>query len=139
MKPLRTFLAASAAALAMLVVAAPAQADGRWHGGGHAWRDGGGARWHGSIFLGFAAPYPYYWGPGYWGPGYYYGPPAYYVPPIVAAPAAPPVYVERDDATPESAPAPSKPVWWYWCPTAKGYYPYVKECPGGWQRVPPQQ
>ena len=130
MKSLRIPFAALAAALAMFAVAAPAHADGRWHGGGHHWRGG--------VFLNFGAPFPY-WGPRYYyyGPPVYYGvPPAYYYdygPPVVVAPAAPPVYVERGDD------AAAKPTWWYWCPSAKGYYPYVKECPGGWQRVPPQQ
>ena len=27
------------------------------------------------------------------------------------------------------------PYWGPWSP--KGYYPYVKECPSGWERVPP--
>ncbi len=27
---------------------------------------------------------------------------------------------------------------WYYCAESKTYYPYVKECPGGWQRVTPQ-
>lgn len=128
MKSLRLPLAAAAAALALFAVAAPAYADGRWnHGGAH---------WRGGIFLNFGVPYPYYWGPRYYGPPVYYeAPPAYYYsPPVVVAPASPPVYVERGDDE-----AAAKPTWWYWCQSAKGYYPYVKECPGGWQRVPPQQ
>jgi hypothetical protein len=28
---------------------------------------------------------------------------------------------------------------WFYCPNAGAYYPYVKECAGGWQRVLPQQ
>ena len=63
----------------------------------------------------------------YWGPAYYYPPPYYYYPP--ARPAEPPVYVERID--------PNEQGWWYYCDAAKGYYPYVKECASGWQRVPP--
>jgi hypothetical protein len=76
----------------------------------------------------------YWWGPGYWGPRYGYAYPPYYdyYPPAYAAPN-PPVYVERDP--PAEPPA---QVWWYWCAEARAYYPYVKECPGGWQRVPPQ-
>ena len=26
---------------------------------------------------------------------------------------------------------------WYYCADSKAYYPYVKDCPGGWQRVSP--
>lgn len=97
----------------------------------------------GGVYLGF---YPgtwwgpgywpgAWWGPGYWGPRYGYDyPPPYYggYPPAYVAPA-PPVYVERD-----APPQPVEPVWWYWCGEANAYYPYVKECPGGWRRVPPQ-
>ena len=52
-------------------------------------------------------------------------------PPVVIAPPAPPVYVERDDVLE----APQN--WWYYCEPARAYYPYVKTCPSGWQRVPP--
>jgi hypothetical protein len=109
-------MAAWAAVAALLAVAEPAQAHGSWRSG---------------VVLHFGYPGPYYWGPRYWYPP----PPVYYypAPPVVVAPPAPPVYVERDDE-----PAPPSTRWWYWCPSAKGYYPYVKECPGGWQRVPPQ-
>jgi len=44
-----------------------------------------------------------------------------------------PVFVER--SPPAEAPA---QVWWYWCNESRAYYPYVKECPAGWQRVAPQ-
>jgi hypothetical protein len=27
--------------------------------------------------------------------------------------------------------------YWYYCPDAKAYYPYVKECPKGWMKVVP--
>ncbi len=79
-------------------------------------------------------------GPGWWGPGYYqpyyyppyYYPPAYY-PPL---PSSPPVYIEQGAAQP--APAAQPQGYWYYCAGANGYYPYVKDCPGGWQRVSPQ-
>src|SRR3970040_2258070 len=70
----------------------------------------------------FGAPlYPPYW--------YYPPPPLYYpypYPAVVAPPASPPVYVEREQEN-----------WWYYCEQTRGYYPYVKECPAGWTRVPP--
>jgi hypothetical protein len=51
------------------------------------------------------------------------------------------VYIERDPL-PQAAPAPVTPPppsgWWYFCPGAGTYYPYIRECPGGWQRVAPQ-
>jgi hypothetical protein len=48
-------------------------------------------------------------------------------PPVVVQPPAPQVYVQPDDRTA-----------YYYCESAKGYYPYVKECPQGWTRVAPQ-
>lgn len=69
-----------------------------------------------------------------WGP-YWYPSPYYYPPQVVVLPAPqPPVYIEQQqDAGPESG-----QHYWYFCKSAQGYYPYVKECPGGWQKVLPQ-
>lgn len=66
-------------------------------------------------------------------PAWYYPPPYYYSPPVVAVPAPqPPVYVEQ-------GPAPSSTQnYWYYCNSPEGYYPYVKDCPGGWLKVLPQ-
>lgn len=90
-----------------------------------------------------------YVGPGFYGPGWgpyyprpYYVPPPYpypYYPPVVVtpAPAAPPVYIEQapqQSAAPQSADS----GYWYYCAPSEGYYPYVKECPSGWQKVAPQ-
>lgn len=74
------------------------------------------------------------WGPA-WGPVWY--PPPYYYPPqvVVVPPSQPPVYVEQ--AEPAAQPAPAQ-QYWYFCKSSKGYYPYVKECPEGWQKVLPQ-
>lgn len=74
------------------------------------------------------------WGP-VWGPGWY--PPPYYYPPqvVVVPPSPPPVYIEQN---PEPA-VPEAQQYWYYCPGAKGYYPYVKECPEGWRKVLPNQ
>lgn len=81
-----------------------------------------------------------YWGP-YWGPwGYpyypYAYPPAYapvpvYAPPVVAEPQS---YIQQAPVVESAPPAPS---YWYYCEGAKAYYPYVKECPGGWLTVVP--
>jgi hypothetical protein len=32
--------------------------------------------------------------------------------------------------------APSSVQYWYFCPAANAYYPYVPSCPSGWQAVP---
>lgn len=67
------------------------------------------------------------------GPWYYPPVPYYYYPRVIAVPAAPPVYIEQ--ASPPAAPAQG---YWYYCNSAGAYYPYVKDCPGGWQKVPAQ-
>lgn len=75
-----------------------------------------------------------YFGPA-WGP-WFYPPPYYYQPQVIVVPQSPPpVYIEQNQAAPEPAPAQQ---YWYYCNSAKGYYPYVKECPGGWQKVLPE-
>jgi hypothetical protein len=30
------------------------------------------------------------------------------------------------------------PAYWYYCPAYQTYYPYVQDCPDGWQAVAPQ-
>ena len=73
--------------------------------------------------------------PGYYPPYYPY--PAYAYPPAVVESYSPPVYVEEGVA--QVAPAPSQAQGnWYYCAASKTYYPYVRECPAGWQRVPAQ-
>ena len=102
---------------------------------GSAWADRGFHGGHGGGHIGIYLGVPF--GPWYYPPPYYY-PPAYYAPVVVQQ--QPQVYVEQ----PQVAVVPAAPVatppsnYWYYCATAKGYYPYVKECPGGWQKVSPQ-
>jgi len=42
--------------------------------------------------------------------------------------------------TPPAAPAPAgtapAPAYWYYCASAQNYYPYVTQCPVGWEQVP---
>ena len=83
---------------------------------------------------------PYY-GPAYYpyGPYYPYRAPYYAYPPVVVAPSQPPVYVEQSTAPASVAAASNASDGnWYYCADSNGYYPYVKECPAGWQRVPAQ-
>jgi hypothetical protein len=49
--------------------------------------------------------------------------------------SAPPVYAEQGVA---QAPPAQAQADWYYCAAANAYYPYVAECPAGWQRVPAQ-
>lgn len=106
-------------ALALLLVhAAPGLA---WH------------RHHGvrtRVFVGIG---PSFW----WGPYWWYYPPPYYVysPPQVII-QSPPIYVQQE--APPPAPAPAPESYWYYCQSAKVYYPYVQTCPEPWVKVPPR-
>ena len=64
-------------------------------------------------------------------------PPVYVYPPAVIRHSPAPVYVERSIAPAESVPSRGQSDWYY-CAGSQTYYPYAKECPGGWQRVPAQ-
>lgn len=81
------------------------------------------------VYVGAPWGYPPY---GYYPPPVYY--PHVYVPPVVVT--QPPVYIEQPGMPPA---APTLEVgYWYYCNEAQAYYPYVKQCPGGWQKVAPQ-
>ena len=87
----------------------PVWRGGYWHHGRH---DGRLGWWWivGGLWYFYPAPvYPY---------------PDPYIPPVVVTPAP--------------APAPAAPTAqvWYYCDAARGYYPYVPSCPGGWRTVP---
>ena len=102
------------AALAMAVTTGEAAAGGRSgggrSGGGHA-HSGSGHHSHfhhrGGVFFGGYL----YTGPYYYYPAYYHPVPLYY-------------------------PEPADP-YWYYCRAANAYYPYVQNCPGGWERYLP--
>ena len=86
-----------------------------------------GGYWRGSVFVGvgpYWGPYPYYW----------YPPPYYVYPPPTVVVEEPPVYVEREPVAPPE-PATST-AYWYYCASAKGYYPMVPSCPEEWVKVP---
>jgi hypothetical protein len=96
-----------------------------WHGGGWGWQSG----WHGSVIIG--APW---WGPVYSYPYAYpypYYPPYYPYPPAVVQ--APSVYVQQPSAA-STVPA---QTYWYYCASAKAYYPNVPKCREAWIKVPP--
>ncbi len=99
----------------VLMAAASGAAMAHGHGRSHVWLG-----FNFGVPLGWSAPY------------YYYPPPVYYYPPAYVQPSPPPVYVERSDTVPEG------PGTWFYCRESNNYYPYVKQCPGGWQRVPAQ-
>lgn len=106
-----------------------------------------------ALITGLAAPgsaEAYYWGRPYyrghssvgvvigaplgWGyyPGWYSYAPAYSYPSTVVIESSPPVYVERAPAGASSG------DYWYYCRKSRAYYPYVKTCPAGWERVAPR-
>lgn len=100
----------------------------------------------GAPAVGFGFGSPYYGYPGYaygyrgygYGyPGYAYGdgPYAYYAPTTTIVQVAPPVYVEQGSASGAASVSDGN---WYYCHNPDGYYPYVKQCNEGWQRVPAQ-
>lgn len=80
--------------------------------GGHVYVRGG-------VLIG-----PGWWGPWWWGGPYY--PYPYYASPPVVIQQQPPVYQQQ-----------AEQYYWYFCPESRIYYPYVKQCPGGWQKVVP--
>jgi hypothetical protein len=109
---------------------------GGWYGGGYYGRGhyGGwgyghrGNYGHSSFGFYFGAPfysYPYY--------SYPYQYPFYFPPAVVTVPATPPVYIQQSPPAAQQYPS----GYWYYCNNPEGYYPYIKECPNGWQQVDP--
>lgn len=126
-----------------LSISLPALAGGKRGGGGY--RGGGGhhgshhhhyrgTRWFVGVNVGYPGwGWPYY-GYSAWSYPYYPYPyyPAYYPGPVVQQPTT---YVEQP-APQAQQQAPTG--YWYYCAEPGAYYPYIKECPAGWQRVAPQ-
>jgi hypothetical protein len=104
---------------------------GGYHGGGHYYGGGGyyrGGYWRGGVWIGPGWGWGG-WGPWWWGAPYYPYYPYYASPPTVIE-QEPPVYVEPTPQQEEQS-------YWYYCRNPQGYYPYVKQCPGGWMKVIP--
>ncbi len=100
-------------------------------------RGHGGSRGH--VRFGVVVGGPVF-SPWYHSSPYYYYPSPYYYPayaPVVID-RTPPVYIEQSTPLPVQ-PAPAAAVnYWYYCAASQAYYPYVNECPSGWQKVLPQ-
>ena len=111
------------------------------HGGFHGGFHGG----HGGFDRGFHHRGVVVVGPGWWGPPYFWGDPywygadpyGYYAPPYY--PYAPSLTAEQPQVFIEQAPAPAQaqPVWYY-CASARAYYPNVENCREPWIEVPPR-
>lgn len=97
---------------------------------------------YGSGFYGPRFFSPRFYGPGFYGYrsysyGYadpFYNAPFYNYPPVVLVPSRPPVYIQREQAQPVQP----QTNYWHYCQNPEGYYPYVRNCPGGWLQVAPQ-
>lgn len=107
-----------AIALATLSASLPSLAKGSYHSHGH-------GHSHGSVSFGFVFGGPWYY------PGYYY---PYYYPQPVPVRSEPTVYIERDAS---AEPAQGSQGYWYYCKESRAYHPYVKHCPGGWEKQVP--
>jgi hypothetical protein len=129
--------------LLALLASSVAWANGSHHGhqghGGHGFSHHGHHHHHAraNVDIVIGAPlfgYPYY------RPRYYAQPPYYvYAYPPAVAYSSPPVYIERgDEGTQEGNQIQPAPAFWYFCSEPRGYYPYVSQCPKGWQQVPAQ-
>jgi hypothetical protein len=106
----------NAALLAMALVGMVASVPALAHGGKHRARVG--------VFIGAPVVFAPWYYPSY----------RYYHPPVVVAPPAPVVYVERD----QPPPVQRSDAYWYYCPDSQTYYPYVQRCDVPWQRVLPR-
>ena len=100
---------------------------GGGYGGGFRGGYVGGFRHYGYGGSGFFVGFPYYWP--------YYSYPPYYSSSAGIIPATPPVYIQQG-TVPKVQSLESNS--WDFCSNPKGYYPHVKECPAGWQRIEPQ-
>ena len=104
--------------------------------GGHRGKHGGGHFHRGAVGLGvgYGVPYfaiPYYYPP-YYPPNYFPGyPPDYQEPGAYGGPSQflEPAYPQHSQAAETND--------WFFCPGSNAYYPYVRQCPQGWQRVSP--
>ena len=76
---------------------------------------------------------------------YFYPAPVYpypdpYIPPVTVINQQPPVVVapQAPAQAPVQPQSPPSAQSWYYCDSAKGYYPYVPSCPEAWRPVPVQ-
>ncbi len=79
------------------------------------------------VGIGIGPVWPW-WGAPYY--PYYYSPYYYSEPPIVIQQQSP-LYEQQAPQVKEQQ------YYWYYCQGSKTYYPYVKQCPGGWIKVVP--
>jgi hypothetical protein len=80
------------------------------------------AWWRGGVFV---------------SPGVVVGPPVVVAPPVYVPSYPAPVVVEPPAPTYQQQQPQTAQQYWYYCQDPQGYYPYVQQCPRGWQPVSP--
>lgn len=75
---------------------------------------------------------PYSWPEFYYWPYYTFQP---YSSPSIITPSTPPAYIDQGTVLSAETFGPNS---WDYCSSPAGYYPYMQECPTGWQRIRPQ-
>jgi hypothetical protein len=106
-----------------------------------AWADRGRFYGHARIGIYLGDPWPWYWGyPAYYPyyPYYPYYRYPFYPPAVSVVPSSPPVYIEQQQRQEQQSAPSQQKYYWYYCSNPQGYYPYVRTCPAGWQKVDPQ-
>lgn len=93
-----------------------------------------------NVHIGLSFGFPIYVprhvsAPVYTYPVYAVPAPVLVYPPAVIRRASSPAYIGRGFVQAGPA-APRTQNSWYYCASSQAYYPYAKQCPGGWQRVP---
>ena len=117
--------AALVLAVALSSPALAGHGGGGGHGGGYGWGWGGVAVGAALVSAAYLASYPYWYGHPY----------SYAYPYVVPAPVyQTPIYAPPPQQA-MAAPAPATDMWYY-CRKSKAYYPYVRTCAAGWERVP---
>jgi hypothetical protein len=56
--------------------------------------------------------------------------------PYPAYPYAPPLVIQPEPGVSAQQAASPATTYWYYCAETNGYYPYTRQCPGGWRGVP---
>lgn len=108
-----------------------------WHGGERHFEE----RHHHYDRPGFVIGTPYVQ-PNYYWPDYNTQP-YYQAPTVIIEPAPPvyieqqPIYIEQQVVAPDVRPVVQAGSWSY-CPDPVGYYPHLRNCPGGWLQIEPQ-
>jgi pimeloyl-ACP methyl ester carboxylesterase len=111
--------------IALLAILSTTPADAAGHGWGRGGGWGWGGAWIAPALIGGAIAYDLTY-------------PYPYAQPYPVYPQAYPVYQQPYPVYAQPAPVQAPVQLWYYCASVKGYYPYVSNCPEGWQSVPAQ-